>query len=100
MTPRSETEFWVDSPGEPITFIRDDSGRISALELGGRRAMRVDESVGAAAPLAEYIGEFESAELDTSYRVALKNGNLELQHRRHGTIPLTHLHRDEFGSPK
>ena len=37
-------------------------------------------------------------ELGTSYRVVVKNGALELQHRRRGTVPLTWLWREEFGS--
>jgi hypothetical protein len=56
--------------------------------------------VSGAAPkaLTDFAGDYESAELGTTYRVVVKNGALEMQHRRHGEIPLTWLLGEEFGS--
>jgi hypothetical protein len=36
--------------------------------------------------------------LNTTYRVALKDGALELRHGRRGNVPIAWLWRDEFGS--
>lgn len=100
MTPRSEREFRVEGEGAGIVFQRDAAGKVISLEYEGERAPKVDES-GSHRPaqLAEYAGEYYSQELDTVYRVAVKQGSLEMQHRRRGTIPLTWLWREEFGSP-
>ena len=98
-TPRSELEFWVENYGAPIRFIRDELGSIVALEYRGTRAPRVDESgLTATSPLADYAGEYESEELNTSYRVVVNGESIDLHHRRHGTISLVPLVRDEFGS--
>ena len=65
-----------------------------------RKRGKVDEQQPArAAQMQEYHGEYESVELGTFYRITSKNDSLEMQHRRHGTIPLTRLWRDDFGSP-
>ena len=99
MTARSEREFWVEGYGASMIFHRDSSGRVTHLEYRGRRAPRVEETVGATAPpLNDYIGEYESEELATTYRVAVRDGSLELRHFRHGTIPLAWLRQEEFGS--
>ncbi|HEU4508114.1 MAG TPA: serine hydrolase [Pyrinomonadaceae bacterium] len=94
MSATSEREFSMN--GGKITFQRDAKGNIDSLEYQGKRARKVDEPQ--PAQLHEYDGEYESAELATSYRVASKTDSLEMHHRRHGTIPLTRLWRDDFGS--
>lgn len=97
LTPRSEREF--SAGREKIVFRRDASGKVEALEYRGRSAPRVDEPPSPQpSQLDEYVGDYESEELGTSYRVAAKAGALELQHRRHGTIPLARHWRDDFGS--
>jgi len=100
ISPKSEQEFWAGRDGAQIVFRRDAAGKVEYLEYRGRRASKVDES-GPPQPaqMGEYAGDYESEELGTLYRVALKDGALEMQHRRHGTIPLTRLWRDDFGSP-
>lgn len=98
LTPRAEREF--SAGGAKFVFRRDAAGKVEAVEYRGRLAPRVDEPAAAQpARLEDYAGDYESEELGTSYRVAAKNGSLEMQHRRHGTIPLARLWRDDFGSP-
>ena len=46
---------------------------------------------------ADFAGEYESGELETRYRVEVKDGGLVMHHARHGTIPLTQLWKDDFG---
>jgi hypothetical protein len=48
------------------------------------------------ANLAEYAGDYDSEELGTSYRVAVKDGALQMQHRRRGITPLKWLWGEEF----
>jgi len=96
MAARSQREFWVENYGAAMVFQRDAAGRVSRLDYRGIHAPKLDES--RRPPLGDYVGEYESAELGTSYRVTLRGGALELQHRRHGTIPLERLWRDDFGS--
>ena len=99
MTARSEREFWIENYGASMTFHRDSTGRVTHLEYRGRPAPRVDETrTGPAPSLAQFVGEYESQELATTYSAVVRDGKLELRHFRHGTIPLEWLSRDEFGS--
>jgi hypothetical protein len=101
MSPRSDGEFVVQGEDEEmaIVFRRDAAGKITSLTYRGQSAPRVDESqMRPPADLSEYVGDYDSEELGTSYRVVLKDGALQLQHRRRGTIPLKWLWREEFGS--
>jgi CubicO group peptidase (beta-lactamase class C family) len=99
MTARSESEFWIPNYNASMSFKRDSAGKIAYLEYRGQRAPRMTETSSAAPKsLADYAGDYESAELGTTYRVVVKNGALEVQHPRHGNMPLTWLTREEFGS--
>ena len=97
MLPTSEREFTVGNGGAKIIFQRDAKGNVDSLEYQGKRARRVDEPQ--PEQMRAYYGEYESVELGTFYRIGSKKDSLEMQHRRHGTIPLTRLWRDDFGSP-
>ena len=101
MSPKSEREFAVSREEDEATIVfdRDAAGKVMSLTYRDQRAQRVGSSE-AHAPtnLADYAGDYDSEELGTSYRVIVKNGALEIQHRRRGTVPLTWLWREEFGS--
>lgn len=102
MSPISEKEFLVRGEDEEasIVFQRNAAGKVASLTYRGQSAPRVDESqMRPPSDLAEYVGDYDSEELGTSYRVVLKDGALQMQHRRRGTIPLKWLWREEFGSP-
>lgn len=95
----SEREFRAGSDEVKLVFQRDAAGKVEYLEYRGKRAAKVDESnPPPTAQTGEYAGEYESEELGTTYRIASKDGALEMQHRRHGTILLTRFWRDDFGS--
>ena len=95
MAARSDTSFWVEGYNAAMVFQR---GQPTHLVYRGRRYPKLDEAPPlSAAQLADLPGEYESDELQTRYRVELKDGALVLQHFRHGTIPLTWLRNDEFG---
>jgi CubicO group peptidase (beta-lactamase class C family) len=99
MTARSDREFWVEDYGASMTFVRDPSGKVTHLEYRGRRAPRVDESqTTGGGPVAGYAGRYESDELGTFYTIVARDSTIEMQHFRHGVIPLERIRRDEFGS--
>jgi hypothetical protein len=95
--PRSETEFWVESYGAAIVFERDGSGRVAAFEYRGRRAPRVaDGPLTPVARYTEFVGDYDSDELHTSYRIELDGGTLVMRHPRHGRFTLAAIRGDEF----
>lgn len=99
MTARSETEFWVEAYGAPIVFGRDDAGEVTHFEYRGRHAPRLERGAGDAgspARLEEFVGEYDSEELGTSYRIDAVDGALVMRHRRHGSIALTRAWQDDF----
>jgi CubicO group peptidase (beta-lactamase class C family) len=100
MTARSDSTFWVDAYGATITFQRDATGKVTHFAYQGRRAPRMAESA-ATRPvqLADYAGTYESAELQTTYTVDVRNGSLVLRHRRHGTVPLNAGWEGDFTTP-
>lgn len=97
MSARSDTSFWVEQYRQPMAFTNVARGPVT-LVYRGRQHPRLDESRASSTDLAALTGEYESAELGTRYRVELTRGALVLQHYRHGTIPLTRLHGDDFGT--
>ena len=99
MTPRSDTEFWVAAYGAPIVFARPTAGRVTYLEYRGMRAPKLDDT-GARAParFEELVGDYESDELRTTYRVETRDSALVMRHPRHGSIVLTRLWKDDFAS--
>ncbi|ATQ44064.1 serine hydrolase domain-containing protein [Caulobacter mirabilis] len=50
--------------------------------------------------LAAYVGGYESDELDTAYRLFLKDGRLVARHPRLSDLPLTPYQPDVFASPQ
>ncbi|HEX8774179.1 MAG TPA: serine hydrolase [Pyrinomonadaceae bacterium] len=100
MLPRSEREFRLEPEGTTVVFQRDADGKVVSMEYDGEPARKVDASNSRPpAQLADYAGEYYSEELDTFYRVVVKNGELEIHHPRRGGFPLAWLWREEFGSP-
>jgi CubicO group peptidase (beta-lactamase class C family) len=92
----SQQEFFVEAYGASMTFGRSATGEVDHLTYGNIRAPRVGAASDSADDVHDYVGEFYSEELDTSYRVAVENGILVARHRRHGDIPLVHLAGGEF----
>jgi hypothetical protein len=99
MVARASNVFWVDAYGATITFA-DSAGHTTHVVYRGRRAPRVDQASRTRVDrLDRYAGTYHSEELATTYDVAVRNGNLVLQHRRHGTIPLTPAWQGDFTTP-
>jgi len=100
MTAQSDSTFWVDAYGATITFPRDAAGKVTHLVYRDQRAPRMEETAATrTVRLADYVGEYESAELQTTYIVEERAGSLVLRHRRHGTVPLTAGWDGDFTTP-
>jgi len=52
-----------------------------------------------ASKLSEYEGAYYSEEIDSTYRVTLKDGNLVVTRKKAGPTQLTPRFRDAFSSP-
>jgi CubicO group peptidase (beta-lactamase class C family) len=97
MTPRSETEFWVEDYGASVVFHRHADGRISHFSYRGIQAPKIEDiAVPSRGQLSAYTGEFVSTELGTSYDIVLDEEGLVAHHRAHGNIRLTPAWRDDF----
>ena len=83
-------EFLVE-PGAPTRF---------RTFYGGTQTASLEavppEAVGPRAPASDYLGIYDSAELDVAYRVAMHGGALVLDRGRRGAHPLVALAHDEF----
>ncbi len=74
---------------------------ISHSDSGTRRSLARRSSTYLAEPpdrLADYEGAYYSEELGTTYRLAVKDSRLVVQHRRYEDIPLTPSGPDAFSS--
>jgi hypothetical protein len=99
MSPGAEPDRWTNSSRVAIQFRRDGAGKVVGLDFGGRRAELVDPSrLRPPKRLVEYVGKFDSDELNAAFEIVLKDGLLELQHGKLGNLPLTWLWHEEFGS--
>jgi hypothetical protein len=97
MTAQSDTTFWVESYNAPMTF-RAAAGQPTQLIYRNLRVPRLrDSPLLSRAQLAEFVGDYESDELQARYRVEVGDSGLVMRHPRHGTIRLTQLRPNDFG---
>jgi hypothetical protein len=97
MSARSDTLFWVQAYNAPMAF-HSTRGQPMQLDYRGRTFPRLQEyPTPTTAKLREFVGDYESDELATTYRVELTDSGLVVKSRRHGTIRLTPLWKDDFG---
>jgi hypothetical protein len=97
MAARTESTFWVDDYGADMTFLRDDLGHVDRFRYRGMVCPKVEDLPPTSVEqLDEYTGEYFSEELQTTYAVAIEEGELQLRHRRHGAVSLTPAWRDDF----
>ena len=95
LAPRGGNNFWVAGYNAPMGFSADTSSGIVTMLYRGRRIPRIT-SREPNTPIATLVGEYVSDELKTSYTAAIKDGNLVLNHFRHGTISLTRGWGDDY----
>jgi hypothetical protein len=98
--PASETKFFSKVNDAPIAFHRDEGGKVTGFTLGGHDqnmlAKRLEPPTLKGSQLAEYVGDYYSAELGTTYTIGLESGQLVAKRRRHEDIALTPLDADWF----
>ncbi|MGH7470702.1 MAG: hypothetical protein ACRENP_22365 [Longimicrobiales bacterium] len=93
---RSDTSFWVQAYSAPMTF-QTSAGQPVHMTYRGRRIPKLEEPATVSTDrLREFVGDYESSELQTVYRIELADSGLVLKHRRHTPIKLTHLWKDDF----
>jgi CubicO group peptidase (beta-lactamase class C family) len=96
MTARSDSLFWVAAYNAPMVF-QSPMGQPVSLTYRGQTHRKLTETAPLTrAQLADFAGEYESAELETRYRVVVRNDSLVMVHARHGESPLTRLWNDDF----
>lgn len=98
MTVVSDSVFSVeDYGGRTITFHRDHTGKVTYLEYNGRSGQKMKgRSTFNLGHVKDYLGEYFSDELHTTYKVISKKGQLMLRHFRHGDIHLEPVWNDDF----
>lgn len=82
-----------------LKFDQDEHGTARmTVEVGGSRSVMhaVAPFAPDAAALAELVGDYESAELDTRWRLAVDGDQLQLHPRRGEPLPLTPAFADAF----
>jgi CubicO group peptidase (beta-lactamase class C family) len=96
MSARSDTLFWVEAYSGTMIF-HAVAAQPTQLTYRGRSYPKLLESRPfSAARLKEFVGDYESDELQAGYRIEATDSGLVMRHPRHGTIALTWLWRDDF----
>lgn len=98
LTPLSITEFKVNGVEAKIEFIPNDGKNIKVIKLyqGGQimDAPRAKINDKAANSLSDYVGEFYSEELTTTYNFTIVDGNLVAKHNRLSDFKLNLVKKD------
>lgn len=96
----SDTEFTVRGLPVSVTFMRNQQGAVDKFMFnqGGQKMLgeRVTLEKPVATRLEDYVGDYVSPELDTTYKLSVREGKLVAEHIRNGTISLTEDIKDEF----
>jgi len=95
LLPETANTFLVKEDGSRISFERNERGEVIRLIFQGKSGAQTARRITPqhdplrAEELAEYIGDYSSEELGTTYTTFVRNGELFVQHRRLGDIHLT-----------
>lgn len=92
------TEFWVPAYSNSMTFVRDERGVVTGLRYRGKFSPRMVAAGGAGAPLGDFVGEYFSDDLETTYHVEQRGDSLVLVQWRHGPMRLVRRFGEEFGT--
>jgi hypothetical protein len=96
MTALSDSTFWVSDYNTDMVFRRTKDGNMEMLFRRKARPRVQETSRPSKDRLAQFAGTYFSEELETTYHVEVKDGNLVMRHRRHGVIPLTWINGEDF----
>ena len=99
LTAASDTSFFVKEAPISILTHRNNAGTVDQLTIytpeqnSGRR---IDSGLLAKENLRNYVGDYYSPELKTTYSLFMKDGQLMVSHRRHNDFPLIPREKDRF----
>jgi len=100
LLPESETEFLLKAIGAEVIFEKDKSGKVTRflLRQGSEEtpAKRIEALILKPEQLKEYLGDYYSEELGTTYTLVVDQGKLIAQHRRNEDSVLSPTVIDEF----
>jgi CubicO group peptidase (beta-lactamase class C family) len=100
LVPESDTEFSIRNREAKLAFQLNNVGDVTQLVFTqGDNAMTGEKFEPVeldAQQLKEFAGDFYSDELGTTYTLAVVDGKLVAQHRRHEDIPLNPTKKDMF----
>lgn len=96
----SENDFEVKAANARLSFIKGDKGTIDRMKviMGGNEimAMRLPDFDPSKVNLQDFVGDYYSPELFTTYAVTVEGGKLVAKHFRTGNINLTISKPDSF----
>ncbi len=102
LNPVSSTEFTIPSMNARLTFLKEENGVVNKFNLifsGQERVIpRVKPFDVNAVNLSEYLGDFYSPELSTTYSIVLDGGKLVAKHPRLSDTELKPVKQDFFSS--
>lgn len=81
---KSDSTIWIEAYGAPMTFVKGKSGKINMLKYRDIDVIRVKAWVADPKLLYQYTGTYYSEELAAEYKIIIKEGKLEVSHRRGG----------------
>jgi CubicO group peptidase (beta-lactamase class C family) len=96
MVSLSDSTFWIPGYNTDMLFRRDRVGAMEMMFRGKARPRVQATSRPSATELESLTGSYFSPELETTYHVELRGGQLSIRHRKHGVIPLTWIHGEDF----
>jgi CubicO group peptidase (beta-lactamase class C family) len=98
LLPLSDSEFFLTGSPVRVEFHRDEAGKVTHVTFRPRDtvARRLEVFAPSAPELAAYAGRYSSPELETAYRLVVKDGNLVAEHARHDETALTPFQKDRF----
>lgn len=93
----SDSVFWVKAYDSSIKFNCDASGNVNSINYREMTCKKVQSKVQTEnTTLKDFVGEYFSDELKTTYNISIEYGQLVAKHINNGTIRLTCAWKDDF----
>lgn len=86
---KSDSTIWIEAYGAPMTFVKDKSGKVTMIRYRNIDVKRVTPWNPDPKTFSQYTGTYYSEELAAEYKIGLKEGKLEMSHRRGGEALLS-----------
>jgi CubicO group peptidase (beta-lactamase class C family) len=101
LIPTSETTFRNSNSANTATFVveRDGSTRMELTSASGRTTYRRMPPARSDTPLAQYVADYFSDELDTTWRIDIKDGRLVIRRRALPDIAVQPVFADAYSTP-